>query len=302
MRKTIQWYPGHMAKAKRALSANLRLIDVVIELLDARIPISSRNPDIDVLLATKPRVVILNKADLADEAMTKAWIRHIEAQSAVAAIGVSAQSGCGINLIAEACRKGAQAQLSIEAGRGRLARAIRVMVVGIPNVGKSTLINRLVTKASTRVGNRPGVTRGPQWVRIRDDIELLDTPGLLWPKFEDPWVGVKLALTGAISPDILDNDDLAEHAICFLVKRDAKAIANRYSKCFDKLPNPPPLDIGSCDSDVTGTYIDSVLECIAITRGLLIQGGGLDTVRASSILLQDLREGRLGRYTFDDLP
>jgi ribosome biogenesis GTPase A len=272
----IQWYPGHMAKTKRLLTEQLRWVDVVIELGDARLPQSSRNPMLQELLGSKPKLLILNKSDLADPFWTKRWL--VELQKISPVIAVSATSGFGVLQIIPHLNRLVAEKLNTLKAKGVRSRSIRVMAVGIPNTGKSSLINQLTGGANARTGNKPGVTRGNQWIRIHDQFDLLDTPGLLWPKFDDPEVGYKLAAVGSVSDDVFDLEELSSWLLDWLYLHYPEA-GKRYN-------------IGS--SKIT-------LEAIGQARGCLIQGGRIDTLKAAQILLREFRQGNLGRITMDML-
>lgn len=297
MQPGIQWYPGHMAKARRLLNEKLGLVDVVIELLDSRVPLSSRNPDINKLLGGKPRVIVLNKVDLADTELTGLWIQELNKSQSCSVIGINSVTGTGVKELIDACRKAARARLDAEAAKGRLKRPIRIMVVGIPNVGKSSLINKMVNRGSAKVGNKPGVTRGAQWVRIRDDIELIDTPGLLWPKFDDQSVGIKLALTGAVSLDVVNVMELAESAISLLSVLKPGALHERY-KGLQPLEHPMGA-MADNGEEISDSFLVNILEGIGRARGYILSGGKVDIDRASFALVQDFRDGQFGRLTLD---
>jgi len=274
-----QWYPGHMTKAKRMMQENIKLIDLIIELVDARIPVSSRNPDIDELGKNKSRIVLLNKSDLADPVMNKQWMAYFENQGAHV-LEINSKTGSGIKsiqgLVQEACRE----KIERDRKRGIVNRPVRAMVVGIPNVGKSTFINSFAGKACTKTGNKPGVTKGKQWIRLNKNLELLDTPGILWPKFEDQEVGMKLAFIGSINDEIIIMDELACDMIEVLKQRYPKAIPQRY-------------DITLQDSNV------DTLKEIAESRKCYTKGEQLDLEKASAILVEDFRSGKLGRITLE---
>jgi len=274
----VQWFPGHMARAGRQIREKLKYCDAVFELRDARIPRSSANPLLDRLLGEKPRVVILNKADLADPSLTRAWIAALTAEGHPA-LKVDAVRGAGIGSVTRALR-------AIPPGRlpARLLRPLRLMAVGIPNVGKSSFINRLVGQRAARTGRQAGVTRGPQWIRIARDIELLDMPGILWPKVEDQETGLKLAVCGAVKDDVFEAVEAAEWLLGWLLANNGAALRRRFN-----LP-ALPRDGGE------------LLSLIAIRRGLVVQGGRPDTEKAAVALLKEFREGRLGRYTLDRPP
>ena len=276
----VQWYPGHMTKARRMMQEDIKLVDLVVELLDARVPVSSRNPDIRAMAANKSRIVLLNKADLADEAQNRRWEEIIRAEGAVTAL-VNARSGSGLKtfgqLVQEACRE----KIERDRRRGIKNRPVRAMVAGIPNVGKSTFINTFAGRSVAKTGNKPGVTKGKQWIRLSKEVELLDTPGILWPKFEDEEIGLKLALIGSIRDELLQGQELALYLLGFLAEHYAGTIACRYGEIDEKLPAP------------------QLLMEIAKARGCLKKGGEPDTDRAAALLLDDLRSGRLGRITLD---
>lgn len=281
----LQWYPGHMAKAKRMMQENIKLIDVVIELVDARIPLSSKNPDIDVLAANKSRVILLNKYDMADPKYNDLWNAYFEKKGYHTAL-VNSRNGQGIKQIKDLVYKACEAKIERDRKRGIINRPVRAMVVGIPNVGKSTFINSFVGKASTRTGNKPGVTKGKQWIRLSNKIELLDTPGILWPKFEDPAAGVRLAFIGSINDDIIQMTELSLELILFLSKNYHNAITDRYNV---KLPDKME-EIKDCVS---------TLENIALVRSCLMKGGEPDIDRAAGIVLDDFRSLKLGQITLE---
>jgi ribosome biogenesis GTPase A len=272
----IQWYPGHMAKTKRLLLEQLRWVDVVIELGDARLPQSSRNPMLQELLGTKPKLLILNKSDLADPFWTKRWLAELQKTSPV--IAVNATGGSGVSQIIPHLNQLAADKIKSLKVKGVRSRAVRIMVTGIPNTGKSSMINQLTRGANARTGNKPGVTRGNQWIRIHDQFDLLDTPGLLWPKFDDPEVGLKLAAVGSVSDDVFDIEELSSWLLAWLYLHYPEA-GKRYN-----------ID----SSEIT-------LEAIGRARGCLIQGGRIDTLKSAQILLREFRQGNLGRITMDIL-
>ena len=275
----IQWYPGHMTKAKRMMQENIKLIDIVIELVDARIPLSSRNPDIDQLAQNKARLILLNKVDLADSRYTNQWQSFFEDKGFFVA-QVNSQRGTGVksiqNIVMEACKE----KIERDRKRGIKNRPIRAMIAGIPNVGKSTFINSLVGKACTKTGNKPGVTKGKQWIKLNKNIELLDTPGILWPKFEDESVGMKLALIGSVNDEILISEELAVSLITILKEHYEGMLHERYTVT----EQAEPLDI---------------LTQIAKVRNCIKRGAELDIVKAADVLLDDYRSGKLGRVTLE---
>lgn len=276
----FQWYPGHMTKAKRMMQENIKLIDIVVELLDARIPMSSRNPDIDQMANQKFRLVILNKADLADEEGNRLWENYFK-EKGFYVLRVNSQKGQGIKnvkgMIMEACRE----KMERDRKRGIVNRPIRAMVAGIPNVGKSTFINSFAGKACAKTGNKPGVTKGKQWIKINKDVELLDTPGILWPKFEDQTVGLHLAFIGSIKDEIVQVEELALNLIQFLQERYPEQLRERY-----QLP------------DVRMTPVDT-LAAIGEIRACKKQGGEVDLEKAAAIVMEDFRSGKMGRITLE---
>ena len=274
-----QWYPGHMTKAKRMMQENIKLIDLVIELVDARIPLSSHNPDIDELAKNKSRIVLLNKSDLADPHYNKLWTAYFEEKGAYV-LEVNAKSGAGIKsingLVQEACKE----KIERDRKRGIVNRPVRAMVVGIPNVGKSTFINSFAGKACAKTGNKPGVTKGKQWIKLNKSLELLDTPGILWPKFEDQIVGMRLAFIGSINDEILIIEELAMDLI--------KALTELYPKCFEE----------RYGIEVSGDALDT-LKKIAENRRCFLKGEELDLKKAAGLLIDDYRSGKLGRMTVE---
>lgn len=283
---TIQWFPGHMTKARRQIEQKLKLIDIAIELLDARIPLSSRNPMVDDILRNKPRLVVMTKADLADPRETDKWIAHFAAKG-LASVAVDANTGTRIGDIASKAKELLHEKRERQRAKGMNPRAIRALIVGIPNVGKSTLINRLAGRNVAITGDRPGVTKGQQWIRVGSEMELLDTPGILWPKFEDQLVGYRLAMTGAIKEQILNVEDVAFHAIRELSGRYWDALSKRFGI------EQPPADLDDPQEIVR------VMEDIGRKRGCLVSGGRVDLEKASGIVLRELRAGKLGRITLE---
>lgn len=278
--QNIQWYPGHMAKTRRMIEENLRSIDVVVEILDARIPYSGRNPNFDDMLRGKPRLAVMNKYDLADAAVTDRWIRWY-AEKGIKVIPISCKGGTGINKIAPAAKELIADKLQKARDKG-MNRGVKIMAVGIPNVGKSTLINCLSGKASAKTGDRPGVTRTKQWIRLKDRLELLDTPGILPPKFDNEHVAVNLAYTGAIRDEIMETELLAYSLLEYLRDNYSSQLCERYK--LDDISNLPGHEI---------------LELIGKKRGCVISGGEIDTERAANILLDELRGCKLGKITLE---
>ena len=275
----LQWYPGHMTKAKRMMQENIKLIDLVIELVDARIPLSSRNPDIDELGKNKARLVLLNKADLAEDKWNDAWAEYFK-KKGFSVVKVNSRKGGGIKSIQGVIREACAEKIERDRKRGILNRPVRAMVVGIPNVGKSTFINALAGKACAKTGNKPGVTKGKQWIRLNKQVELLDTPGILWPKFEDQEVGLKLAFIGSIKDEVLQTEELAAELIHFLRTAYPEVLADKYNIEMDE-----------------DDYV--VLNHIAKSRNCIVRGNELDTEKAALLLLDDFRNGKLGRLTLE---
>ncbi len=285
----IQWYPGHMTKAKRAMQEDIKLIDLIIELVDARVPLSSRNPDIDRLGQGKARLILLNKSDMADERYSDLWAAYFKSRG-YHVVKVNSRTGAGLKQINAAVQEACREKIERDRKRGILNRPVRAMVVGIPNVGKSTFINSFAGKACAKTGNKPGVTKGNQWIRLSKTLELLDTPGILWPRFEDQQVGLRLAFIGSINDEILQKEELAAELIRFLEQSYPKALTDRYGAEL----------LSEEDSSREGLQkAYGVLERIARARGCLLKGSGLDISKAASLLLDDFRSGRLGRITLE---
>ena len=291
-RNSINWYPGHMAKTKRQIIEDLKLIDVVVEILDARIPVSSQNPDVKGYTKNKKKVVILNKADLADENETKKWVKYFESNG-IPAVITDANSGKGINEFTRTVKDVAKDTLEKFADKGRVGKSIRIMILGIPNVGKSSFINRITKKNTAQVGNKPGVTRQKQWIRIDDGIELMDTPGVLWPKFESQEVGLHLAFTGSIKDDILERTEIAYELLRFLVKEYLSNVIERY-----KLDENRVNEILNSDEE-ENMKIVAIMDDIAKKRGAILSGGRIDYEKVSGILLDEFRSGKIGKITVE---
>ncbi|MCR5176463.1 MAG: ribosome biogenesis GTPase YlqF [Anaerovibrio sp.] len=277
----VQWFPGHMTKARRIITDNLKLVDVVIELLDARIPYSSANPMIQEIIADKPKVVALNKADLADPAATKEWIAYFKAKD-IKAVAVDATQGRGIKQLVQLTEDLARSKTEKLVSKGAKPRAARVMILGIPNVGKSSLINRLAGSNKAKTADKPGVTRAKQWIRLGSQLELLDTPGILWPKFEDMNAGLKLAFTGAINDEAIDRELITGVFLETMLRSYPERLAERY-KIKEELPDKP----------------EDLLELIGRKRGCLLKGGIIDMEKAQRIVLTDFRSGKLGAISLD---
>ncbi|RUT28179.1 ribosome biogenesis GTPase YlqF [Paenibacillus zeisoli] len=283
---TIQWFPGHMTRARRQIQEKLSLIDVVIELLDARLPLSSRNPMIDEILLNKPRLILLNKSDLADPAVTREWVDYFKREGHTA-ITADASTGQGVKDIPLKAKELIKEKIDRQISKGIRPRAVRALIVGIPNVGKSTLINRLAGRSIAATGDRPGVTKGQQWIKVGTEMELLDTPGILWPKFEDQNVGYRLAATGAIKEEILNVEDIAFFAIKYLCQYYWTQLQERFDL------GERPEDLENPDGVV------AVMEAIGRKRGCIVSGGRVDLEKASGIMLRELRAGKLGRFSME---
>ncbi|MBQ3089164.1 MAG: ribosome biogenesis GTPase YlqF [Oscillospiraceae bacterium] len=277
----VQWYPGHMAKTRRMIVENVKFVDVVVEVIDARIPISSRNPDIDSMVGSKPRMIVLNRADQSDEAMNRLWSDYFRSKG-WAVLKTDSKTGAGVSQFSATVRSLLKEQIERWAEKGQVGRAVRAMVVGVPNVGKSTFINKVAGRKSAKAQNKPGVTRGKQWITVDSGLELLDTPGILWPKFEDQSVGLNLAYTGAVKDDIMDLETLSSHLMGLLSCRYPEAIESRYKIKID----PAAQDW-------------ELLEAAGRKRGFLISGGEVDLERMARILLEEYRSGKLGRFTLE---
>ena len=285
----IQWYPGHMTKTRRQMEADLKLVDIVVELVDARIPLSSRNPDIDAICGQKPRLVVLNRADQADPEGNRAWGAWFRGKG-FAVLETDAKTGKGVGQFGPAVREALKEQIARWREKGLVGRPVRAMVVGVPNVGKSTFINKVAGRKSAKAGDRPGVTRGKQWVHVDQGLDLLDTPGILWPKFEDVRTGLHLAFTGAVKDEIMDAETLGCHLMAFLGARYPQVLGEKY-----KLAQIPAPEEG--EDPVAYGY--RILELAAQKRGMRISGGEFDTERMARVLLDEFRGGKLGRFTLE---
>ena len=282
-KQTVQWFPGHMAKTRRQIKESLPLVDCVTELLDARMPLASRNPELDALTERKPRIVLLNKCDMADEETTRRWIDWFRARGQFA-LAVDCRSGKGLNQYHTLVRRVLAEKIKANEARGMQGKALRVMVVGIPNTGKSSFINRMAGKNRAKVADRPGVTRQNQWFAIGNGIELLDTPGVLWPKFDDPAVGDKLAFIGSVKDEVMDSETMACRLIALLQTQGCGLLCDRYKLSMDEVAGEEPY---------------TVLERIGEKRGMKGRGGSIDTERAAVTLLDEYRAGRLGRLSIE---
>lgn len=281
--QNIQWFPGHMTKTKRQIQSSLKLVDAVAEIIDARIPISSRNPDLAKLIQNKPRIILLNKCDMANQTATKMWIDHFEKQG-ITAIAVDCKSGRGLNKFAPAVNKVMSERINRLKAKGIVNPMMRIMIVGIPNVGKSSFINKIAKQNRAKVEDRPGVTRGNQWFTIAKNLEMLDTPGVLWPKFNDKIVGEHLAFTGAVKDQILDIELLAVRLLDFLKELKPADFISRFK-------------LEETDLDIIDSY--ELLKVIARKRGMLVSGGEVNTERAAIMLLDEFRCAKLGRITVE---
>lgn len=280
-RFNIQWYPGHMTKTRRQMEQDIKMVDLVAELVDARIPVSSRNPDIDNIVKDKPRLIVLNRVDQADPEETKRWVTYFK-QKGYSVLESDAKTGKGVNRFSAVARESLAEQIVKWKEKGQVGRPVRAMVVGVPNVGKSTFINHVAKRKSAKAGDRPGVTRGKQWVAVDQTLDLLDTPGILWPKFEDEKTGLHLAFTGAVKAEIIDLETLAHHLMNLLANRYPDALRARYN-----------IEIPE------GAQGWELVEAAARKRGFLISGGEVDLERMSRILLDEFRSGKLGNFTLE---
>ena len=289
----INWYPGHMAKTKRQIQEDLKLIDVVVELLDSRIPISSRNPDINTLVQGKKKIIVLNKSDLADEKEKIKWVEYFKTQK-IPVVITDANSGKGIKEVIKQAELIMKDELDKREEKGRTGRKIRIMILGIPNVGKSSFINRLANKNSLEVGNKPGVTRKKQWIKISNSIELLDTPGVLWPKFESDEVALNLAYTGTIKDDVLEKTDVAFYFLKYMLENEIDKLVSRYN-----LNKQEILNVLENQTRPENEIIYDIMLKIGKSRGAVVSGGNVDDVKTANIILEDFRSGKLGRITLE---
>ena len=288
----INWYPGHMAKTKRQITEDLKLIDIVIELLDARIPISSQNPDVGEIVANKKKIIVLNKCDLADEKENRKWVDYFKGEGKKAIL-VDANSGFGVQELIRMIKEVSKEDLENSQKKGRVGKSIRVMILGIPNVGKSSLINRMSKKTSAGVGNKPGFTKQKQWIKIADNIELLDTPGVLWPKFESEKVALNLSFTGTIKDEVLEKTEIAFYLVKELLEKEEEKLLQRYklqkediSIIKEQIQNP-------------NEYIVEVMNLIAKKRGAIMAGGCTDEEKVANIIIDDFRTAKIGKITLE---
>lgn len=288
----INWYPGHMAKTKKQILEDLKLIDIVIELLDARIPISSQNPDIREMVGNKKKIILLNKSDLADEKENIKWVKYFEKVN-TKAILTDANSGVGVQELVREIKEMAKEDLNKMTQKGRVGKSIRVMILGIPNVGKSSLINRISKKTSAGVGNKPGYTKQTQWIRLSDNIELLDTPGVLWPKFESNELALNLSFTGTIKDEVLEKTEIAFYLVKHLLENEEEKLLERYKLTRE--------DINNIRENVQNSneQIAEIVNLIAKKRGAIISGGHIDEEKVAGIIIDDFRTGKMGRITLE---
>ena len=286
----IQWYPGHMTKTRRQIEADLKNVDIVVEIIDARIPVSSRNPDIDAICGSKPRLVVLNRADQADPEGNRRWAAWFRGRGCEV-LETDAKSGAGVGQFSPLIQSALREQIARWREKGQVGRPVRAMVVGVPNVGKSTFINKVARRKSAKASDRPGVTRGKQWVNVDPSLDLLDTPGILWPKFDDEQTGIHLAFTGAVKDDIMDMETLGCHLAALLAARYPQALCRGYK--LDALPAREEEE-----NEVAYGY--RLLQACAQKPGMRISGGELDTERMARVLLDEYRGGKLGRFTLEE--
>ncbi|MBR1749503.1 MAG: ribosome biogenesis GTPase YlqF [Ruminococcus sp.] len=287
----IQWFPGHMAKTRRVMRSNLKLVDAVVEILDARIPFSSSNPEMDYLVGGKPRLVLLNKSDAADETVNSMWIDYFK-RKGISVLATDCRSGRNVKKFSSALNELLKDDIEKWNAKGMTGRPIRIMIVGIPNVGKSSFINSLAGSKRAKVEDRPGVTRGKQWVSLDNNMELLDMPGVLWPKFEDKRVGERLAFTGAVKDQIMDTEYLACRLLELLNDQYTDALCARYKIVTDDIPEN--------DDEMMGCVVGyEILERIGKKRGFLIKGGETDTERTAIMVLDEFRGGKIGRFSLE---
>lgn len=284
----INWYPGHMAKTRKQIEEDLKLIDVVIELLDCRIPVASRNPDIKNLTKNKKRIILLNKCDLADEQISKRWVEKLSSEAPV--ILTDASTGKGIDKVSRKTDELMKDEIAKQAARGRINKTIRVMILGIPNVGKSSFINRIAKKNKLEVGNKPGVTKSKQWIRIGKNQELLDTPGVLWPKFESDEIALNLAFTGTIKDDILEKVEIAYELLKILYSKYKTNVIERYKITEEEI----------CEIESHSNYIYELMQLIGRKRGALVAGGNTDDEKIARIILDDFRNCKLGKISLEE--
>lgn len=289
----LNWYPGHMAKTKRQIIEDVKLVDIVIELLDARIPISSQNPDIAGIIKNKKKIIVLNKCDLADEKQNKKWVENFKTKN-IPAVLTDSNSGKGIEECVRKIEKIMEEELKNQAKKGRIGRKIKAMVLGIPNVGKSSFINRISKKTSAGVGNKPGVTKQKQWIRINEKIELLDTPGVLWPKFENEEVALHLAFTGTIKEDILQRTEIAYYLVKFLIENYPKQLCERYKLTEEYINEKLENQERPENENIYEIFLE-----IGKKRGCMVSGGNIDEEKTARIILDEFKNGKIGKITLE---
>ncbi len=288
----INWYPGHMVKTKRQILEDLKLVDIVLELLDARIPISSQNPDIKEIVGNKKKIVLLNKCDLAQERENQKWIEDFE-KKGIKSVLTDSNSGAGVQELIRVVKELAKEDLSKMTKKGRVGKSVRIMILGIPNVGKSSLINRMAKKTSAGVGNKPGFTKQKQWIRVSDEIELLDTPGILWPKFESKKVGLHLSVTGTIKDEILEKTQMAFYLIKWFIQNKEERLSERYKITKEE------LETITKTIENPNEQVAEIITRIAKKRGAILSGGYIDEERVAGIIIDDFRTGKMGRITIE---
>lgn len=291
----INWYPGHMAKTKKQIIEDLKLIDIVVQIVDARIPISSINPDLNQYIKDKKQVIVLNKSDLSDEYENKKWIEYYKKKN-ISAVLSDLNTGKGIHDVVREIEKAVSDDKKILVNKGRIGKSIRVMVIGIPNVGKSSFINRMTNKVSAQVGNKPGVTRQKQWIRVNDNIQLLDTPGVLWPKFENEKIALNLAFTGTIKDEVLEKIEIAYELLKYLLENYESNVLERYKLNVDEVKF-----ILSNNDNMENENILQIMHLIGKKRGAIVSGGRIDEQKVADIILDDFRSGKLGKITLEKI-
>ena len=288
----INWYPGHMVKTKKQILEDLKLVDIVLELLDARIPVSSQNPDIKEIVGSKKKIVVLNKCDLAEEKENQKWVKDFE-NKGIKAVLTDSNSGVGVQELIRAIREMAKEEVSKSVQKGRVGKSVRMMILGIPNVGKSSLINRMAKKTSAGVGNKPGFTKQKQWIRVSNEIELLDTPGILWPKFESETVAFHLSITGTIKDEILEKTQMAFYLVKWFIQNKEERLLERYKITKEE------LETITKTIENPNAQVAEIITRIAKKRGAILSGGYIDEERVAGIIIDDFRTGKMGRITIE---
>ncbi len=288
----INWYPGHMVKTKRQILEDLKLVDIVLELLDARIPVSSQNPDIKEIVGSKKKIVVLNKCDLAEEKENQKWVKDFE-NKGIKTVLTDSNSGVGVQELIRTIKEMAKEEVSKSIQKGRVGKSVRMMILGIPNVGKSSLINRMAKKTSAGVGNKPGFTKQKQWIRVSNEIELLDTPGILWPKFESETVGLHLSVTGTIKDEILEKTQMAFYLVKWFIQNKEERLLERYKITKEE------LETITKTIENPNEQVAEIITRIAKKRGAILSGGYIDEERVAGIIIDDFRTGKMGRITIE---